>query len=91
VEIYYEARGARAGQNYRHEITIFRDGGREEARNRPLVAVSFEETAAGPVIRSGRTVQLEGLKKGNYVVQVRVIGSAGEIQVRRRALKLIDR
>jgi hypothetical protein len=91
VEVYYEVRGTRTGQGYRHEITILRDTGRQDARERPLVAVSFGEAASGPVVRSGRTVQLEGLKKGNYLVQVRIIGPDGESQVRRRALKLIHR
>lgn len=88
VEVYYEIWGATADQNYRHEITIFRDGD-PRRRSRPLVAVSFEEAATGPVVRSRRTVQLAGLKRGNYVVEVKIAGPLGETQVRRRSLRLI--
>jgi GWxTD domain-containing protein len=91
VQVYYEVRGAMADQNYRHEITIFRDAGDEVPRSRPLVAVSFTEAAAGSVVRSRRTVQLEGLKKGSYVVEVKITGPGGETQVRQRGLKLIGR
>jgi hypothetical protein len=55
------------------------------------VAVSFTEAAAGSVVRSRRTVQLEGLKKGSYVVEVKITGPGGETQVRQRGLKLIGR
>jgi GWxTD domain-containing protein len=91
VQVYYEVGGAATDQTYRHEITIFRNAGGRGASSRPLVALSFEEAAAGAVIRSRRTVQLEGLKKGNYVVQVKITGPEGETQVRRRLLRLINR
>ncbi|HYF39269.1 MAG TPA: GWxTD domain-containing protein [Gemmatimonadales bacterium] len=90
VEVYYEVAGAAADQNYRHEITIFRDAGRRRS-GRPMVAVSFEEQAAGPIIRASRTVRLDGLKKGDYLVEVRITAPDGEVQVRRRSLTLISR
>jgi GWxTD domain-containing protein len=91
VQVYYEVSGAAADRNYRHEITIFREAGEQVEHGPPLVAVSFAEAAAGSTIRSRRTVQLEGLKKGNYVVEVKVTGPGGETQLRRRSLKLIGR
>jgi GWxTD domain-containing protein len=91
VQVYYEVGGATRDQRYQHEITIFRDTGRAGPSGRPLVAVAFEEVAADSVIRSRRTVQLDGLKKGNYLVQVKITGAHGETQLRRRALKLIRR
>jgi hypothetical protein len=91
VQVYYEVSGVAADQGYRHEITIFRSAGRLGASSRPVVAVSFEEAAAGAVVRSRRTVQLEGLKKGDYVVQVKITGPDGETQIRRRSLRLITR
>ena len=88
VEIYYEAGGAAAGSHYLHQITIFQDAGRKSS-DRALVALSFVEAAGGSVIRSRRTVQLKGMKKGSYVVEVKVTGPSGETQVRRRSLTLI--
>jgi hypothetical protein len=88
VEIYYEAGGAAAGSDYLHQITIFQEAGRKSS-DRALVALSFVEAADGSVIRSRRKVQLKGMKKGSYVVEVKVTGPAGETQVRRRSLTLI--
>jgi hypothetical protein len=89
VEIYYEARGARTGAGYRHEIAVLRTNGSEPEKH-PLVSLSFEERAPGPVIRSRRAVRLDRLKRGTYVVQVRVSGAEGS-QVRRRLIRLIPR
>jgi hypothetical protein len=92
VEIYYEASGAIAGQMHRHEITVLRpDAGESERRRRELVSLSFDEEAAGPVVRSQRTVRLDRLKPGSYVVEVRVTGPDLSSQVRRRSIQLIDR
>lgn len=92
VEIYYEVSGAAERLVYRHEITVLRWDGREPARKqRPLVSLSFEEEAPAAVIRSGRTVQLEGLKAGWYVVEVRVTAPDGTSQARQRSLRLINR
>lgn len=91
VQVYYEVRGATSDQNYRHAITIFRESGGQVQHSRPLVALSFDEAAVGSVIRSRRTVQLEGLRKGSYIVEVKITGPGGETQLRRRSLKLIRR
>jgi GWxTD domain-containing protein len=92
VETYYEVTGATAQQLYRHEITVLRlDAGARAAKRRPLVSLSFDEEAAGKVIRSRRTVRLERLKPGSYVVEVRVTAPDGASQVRRRPIRLISR
>jgi GWxTD domain-containing protein len=92
VETYYEVTGARTQQLYRHEITVLREGvGEASSKRRPLVSLSFDEAAAGEVIRSRRTVRLERLKPGSYVVEVRVTAPDGSSQERRRAIRLIDR
>jgi GWxTD domain-containing protein len=91
VQIYYEARGVRPGQ-YRHEIAVLRPEALEDDGERPpLVALAFEERATGPVLRSRRTVRLDRLKRGSYVVEVRLTGPDGQFQVRRRPIQLIGR
>ncbi|HEU4680361.1 MAG TPA: GWxTD domain-containing protein, partial [Gemmatimonadales bacterium] len=90
VELYYETSGATPGLRYRHEITVLRAGRRAADRRRPLVALSFDEEAADSVVRSRRIVRLERLKKGNYVVEVRITGPHGESSVRQRSVTLID-
>ena len=90
LELYYEVAGAAAGASYRHEITVLRPEPGRSARRRPLVALSFEEAAAESLIRSHRTVKLERLKEGSYVVEVKVSGDGGEPKVRRRLIHIVE-
>lgn len=90
VEIYYEVSGAAARHVYRHEIAVLRPNGRPlDARRRPLVSLSFEEETRGEIIRSRRTVRMERLKPGSYLVEVKITGPDGDSQVRRRRITLI--
>ncbi|MDQ3223100.1 MAG: hypothetical protein M3Q75_06480, partial [Gemmatimonadota bacterium] len=91
IELYYEAGGVTRGLAYRHEITLLSSEGRNTRRRRPLVALSFEEEAADSVVRSHRSVRLERLKEGSYVVEVKVTAPDGNSQIRRRPIRLIDR
>lgn len=91
VELYYEASGATPGAPYRHQITVLRQERQGSDRRRALVALSFEEKAPAPVLRSRRTVRLDRLKAGSYVVELRVTASDGSSEMRRRGIRLIDR
>jgi len=86
VETYYEVTGAVPDQLYRHEITVLRP----DDERRPLVSLSFLEAAAGEVIRSRRTVRLERVKLGSYLVEVKVTAPDGQSQVRRRMIRVIE-
>jgi hypothetical protein len=91
VETYYEVTGTMAQTLYRHEITVLRAAGREsDTRGRPLVSLSFDEAAGGEMVKSRRTIRLDRLKPGNYVVEVRVTAPDGSSQVRGRLIRLID-
>ena len=91
VELYYEASGARAGTSYRHEIAVFhvRDDDRVDAR--PVVTLRVDETAAAEVIRAHRTLRLDRLKPGRYVVEVKVGGPEGATDTRRREIRVVER
>jgi hypothetical protein len=86
VEIYYEVTGTTAGQ-YRHAITVLK----ADKRERPMVSLSFDEDVTGGLVRSRRTARLEQLKRGSYIVEVRVTAPDGASQVRRRSIRRIDR
>jgi hypothetical protein len=90
IQIYYEAAGATPLRRYRHEISVLPWNSRDDGRV-PLVSLSFEEEATSEVIRSRRTARLERLKPGNYVVQVKVTGPDGDVQLRQRDIRLIGR
>jgi hypothetical protein len=90
LKLYYEAAGAAQGADYRHEIAVFRMKGKPAAPDRrPAVTLSVDERAAGPVIRSYRTLQLRNLKAGTYMIEVRVRGPGGREDVRRRAFQVV--
>jgi hypothetical protein len=89
--VYYEAAGATPGQRYRHEITVLRADRPGSRKRRPLVALAFEELTPTEVIRSRRTVKLDRLKRGSYLVEVTITGPDGQSQVRQRSLTLIGR
>ena len=91
VELYFEARGATPGLMYRHEITVSRSRNRPADRKRPLVAVSFDEKATASVIRSHRTVRLDRLKEGSYLMEVKITAPDGRSQMHRRPIRVIDR
>jgi GWxTD domain-containing protein len=89
IEIYYEASGVIPLRLYRHEISVL-PWNSSPSKRRPLVSLSFEEEATGEVIRSRRTARLTRVKPGNYVVEVKVTGPDGSVQVRQRDIRLIE-
>jgi hypothetical protein len=90
IEVYYEVRGATTGGQYRHEISVLRADRRESAKKgRPLVTLAFGEAASGSILRSHRTVRLDRLSRGNYIVEVRITGPDGRSEVRRRIIRLL--
>jgi hypothetical protein len=91
VELYYETVGAAPGLSYRHEISVLRAERPGAKRRRPLVALSFEEAAPDSIIRSQRVLQLEGIKEGGYVVEVKITAPDGTSQTRQRSLRVIPR
>jgi hypothetical protein len=91
VEIYYEVRGAKPGTGYHHEIAVLKASRIGSDKKQPLVSLGFDELAVDQVIRSRRVVRLDQLKRGSYVVEVRVTGPDGRVQSRRRLMQLAGR
>ncbi|HEU4526106.1 MAG TPA: GWxTD domain-containing protein [Gemmatimonadales bacterium] len=85
VELYYEAGGAIPNTAYRHDIAVFRVRGEPGvAERRPVVTLSFDESATDSLLRSHRVLQLERLKPGRYVIEVKLGTPEGEAAARRR-------
>ena len=90
VELYYEVAGVTEGAAYRHEIAVYRMKGEAgPAETRPVVTLSFEEPAAGPVVRSHRVLQLARLRPGRYLVEVQLRPPGGVTLTRRRELRVV--
>lgn len=91
LEIYYEVRGAKPGTAYHHEIAVLKASGVGSGEKQPLVSLGFDELAVDRVIRGGRVVRLDRLKRGSYIVEVQVNGPDGKVQARRRLVRLLAR
>jgi GWxTD domain-containing protein len=90
VELYYEVAGAHPGAGYRHEIAVYRVRRDDRPESRPVVSLHVDEIAGDSVIRAHRVLQLARLKRGDYVVAVTLTGPAGETDVRRRTIRVIE-
>ena len=54
------------------------------------MALSFDEKATDSTITSHRTVRLERLKEGRYVMEVKITGTDGISRVRQRGVHVIE-
>jgi GWxTD domain-containing protein len=90
IEIYYEAAGAREGSSYRYEIAVFRARGeRHVAERRPVVRLAFDERAGASLLRSHRTLRLDRLRPGRYLIEVQVRAPDGTVATRRRGFQIV--
>jgi GWxTD domain-containing protein len=74
IEVYYEVYGLSPGRQYETRIAVLESRG---GRERPRVELRFDESSGGVVSRLHRTVQLNGLRKGSYWLEVRVRDEGG--------------
>lgn len=85
VELYYEAAGVAPG-TYRHEIAVYRVRGDPPLLGRrPVVSLAVDEPVSGTLLRSHRRLQLERVRPGRYLVEVRLAGPGGAAATRSRA------
>jgi hypothetical protein len=92
VGLYYEAGGAAPEATYRHEIAVYRMKGAPSVPDRrPVVSLAFEEPAGAATLRSHRTLQLQRLKPGRYLIEVRITGEEGTTSTRRRQFQVVKR
>lgn len=85
VEVYYEVYGLAAGQEYETRIAVLESRGQQE---RLRLELRFNEQSGGMVNRPHRTVQLNGLRKGSYWLEVRVRDANGIDRRVRRAFEV---
>jgi hypothetical protein len=74
IEVDYEVYGLSPGRQYETRIAVLESRG---GRERPQVELRFDESSGGMVSRLHRTVQLNGLRKGSYWLEVRVRDEGG--------------
>ncbi len=85
VELYYEVYGIPAGQLYQVEVTARRG----DKGTGPSITLGFEEHSAGTPTRVARTLSLNTLTPGDYLLEVRVTDRAGRVASSSRPIKLV--
>lgn len=84
VGLYYEAYGIPEGQQYHAEVTVRRGG---EGKG-PGITLGFEEKSTGTPTRSNRTLNLESLTPGDYVLEVQIRNANGTTASSSRPLRI---
>ncbi len=74
LELYYEVYGLTPDAPYETEIKVKRKGGgllrKIFGGGGKTISIRFSETAVGPVARARRTIDLQGLKSGEYTLTI---------------------
>lgn len=92
IGLYYELSGAVPGARYSHQIVVLRyhpDSPRGDRT--PVLALAYDAEATGSLVGVRRTVGLGRLRRGDYVVEVRVRGPDARTVSRRREIEIVKR
>jgi hypothetical protein len=92
LELYYQVFGLRAGATYRTVVEVRREGRRSIfRRRRPPVRLEFEGRAEGLRTDVRRTVSLQGVPRGAYVLTLRLTDPvSGTTLVRERRFSVVE-
>ena len=96
MDLYYEVEGLSAGTPYAVRIAVRKQGGggglfkKIFGGGSAAISLKFEEQGAFPVGSSHRSLKLESLKPGNYVLEVVVDDGQGRTDRRSQAFQIVD-
>jgi GWxTD domain-containing protein len=92
LELYYQVFGLAAGATYRTVVEVRRDGRRSLLGRRPSpVRLEFEGLADGPRTDVRRTISLQGVVRGTYVLVLRLTDpTSGTTLVRERRFTVVE-
>jgi GWxTD domain-containing protein len=96
LELYYEVEGLSNGTPYTVRIAARKEGGGRGLFKKifggssAAISLKFEEQATFPVARSHRSLKLDRLKPGNYVLEVTVEDTGGRKDRRVQAFQVVD-
>lgn len=87
IELYYEVYGLTPEQPYETEIKVEKEGGglfrRIFGGGGKKIRLGFSETATGRLVRARRTIDVAGLKPGEYVLTITAKRPGGATAERR--------
>jgi hypothetical protein len=96
MDLYYEVEGLSAGTPYTVRIAVRKHGGggglfrKMFGGGSAAISLKFEEQGAFPVTSSQRTLKLESLKPGSYVLEVVVEDGQARTDRRSQAFQIVD-
>jgi GWxTD domain-containing protein len=88
LQLFYEVYGLTSGAAYSASILVF-DRKRERSGTRRL-RLTFTEEAGGEISRVRRGVKLEGLKEGEYWLELRISDGTGSQVTTRKAFRVVS-
>jgi hypothetical protein len=97
MELYYEVGGLEPNSNYTTQLEVKRRGGGGGflrsifGGGGKALSLKFTEQAPTPIVRVRRSVQLDRLKPGEYVLQVIVTDAAGHSDRREQPFDVVDK
>jgi GWxTD domain-containing protein len=96
LELYYEVEGLGTGTPYTVRIAAMKEGGGRGLFKRifgggsAAISLKFEEQANFPIASSHRSLKLDRLKPGNYVLEVTIEDAGGRKDRRVQGFKVVD-
>jgi GWxTD domain-containing protein len=96
LELYYEVEGLSSGTPYTVRIAASKEGGGRGLFRKifgggsAAISLKFEEQANFPIASSHRSLKLDRLKPGNYVLEVTIEDAGGRKDRRVQGFKVVD-
>lgn len=86
MDLYYEVYGIPAGTEYQTEVTA------RPVQGRPAqgLTLGFTESSRGTPTRVSRSIGVQGLPPGSYVLEVRVTTDRGQVAASERPFKVVE-
>ncbi len=96
MELYYEVGGLQPSQSYTTQLEVKKRGGSGFLRSifgggGSALSLKFAEQAPTPIVRVRRSVQLDRLKPGEYVLQVTVTDGQGHSDRRQQPFDVVEK
>jgi len=96
MELYYEVEGVSAGSKYDVRIAVRRQGGggglfkKIFGGGSAQMSLKFDETANFPVTTTHRSLRLNKLKPGHYILEIEVQDDQGRSDRRSQPFQVVD-
>jgi GWxTD domain-containing protein len=86
VELYYELYGLAPDHRYQTRISLY--DRRQESQGQRRLALSFEGRSRNQVTVDHKTIRLEGVKRGEYWLEVMVVDESGRETAARQVIRV---